>query len=276
MIGKHKNPEAKLLRLQKMFKAMGSVLIAYSGGVDSSFLLKAAADVLGKSVLAVTATSATYPEREKKQAQMLAARLEVNHITIVSEELSCRGFAENTKERCYWCKKELFTKLSQLAKKYKLRHIVDGATYDDINDYRPGMRAAQEMGVHSPLKDLKFRKEDIRCLSKQLGLPTWDKPSCACLASRFPYGIRITRDSLAMVEKAEDMVRRLGIKQVRVRHHGTIAKIEVVPEDIGLLVSRRIRKKLISGLKDIGYVYVTLDMEGYRTGSMNEVLSKGK
>ncbi|MCG2704243.1 MAG: ATP-dependent sacrificial sulfur transferase LarE [Candidatus Omnitrophica bacterium] len=259
-----------------MFKAMGSVLIAYSGGVDSSFLLKAAADVLGKSVLAVTATSATYPEREKKQAQMLAARLEVNHITIVSEELSCRGFAENTKERCYWCKKELFTKLSQLAKKYKLRHIVDGATYDDINDYRPGMRAAQEMGVHSPLKDLKFRKEDIRCLSKQLGLPTWDKPSCACLASRFPYGIRITRDSLAMVEKAEDMVRRLGIKQVRVRHHGTIAKIEVVPEDIGLLVSRRIRKKLISGLKDIGYVYVTLDMEGYRTGSMNEVLSKGK
>lgn len=266
--------QQKFQKLKDILKEIGSAAIAYSGGVDSTFLLKVAYDELGDNIIAVTAKSSTYPEREYKEAQKYIAQFGAKHITIVSEELEIEGFAKNPVNRCYFCKTELFGKVRQEADKYGLKHVLDGSNFDDIGDYRPGMKAAKEQGVRSPLKEAELTKNDIRELSKMLDIPTWNKPSFACLSSRFPYGNEITVQKLSMVDKAEQFLMDMGFNQLRVRHHGDIARIEVAPEDRTKFFNIEIMDKVGSEFKKIGFKYVTLDMLGYRTGSMNEVLSE--
>ena len=262
----------KLNKLKMILKDMGSVLIAYSGGVDSTYLLAVSKEVLGEDVLAVTARSETYPLREYQQAKGIVEQLQVNHLTITTQELEYPNFATNPTNRCYFCKKELFTKLKKIAEKHHMINIADGSNADDVHDFRPGMQALEELRVRSPLKEAGLTKKDIRLLSRQLNLPTWDKPAYACLSSRFPYGTQITIDNLQMVEEAENFLYDLGFKQVRVRHHDTIARIEITPELIRNVVTDDVRLRIVEKLKKIGYHYVTLDIEGYRTGSLNEVL----
>lgn len=259
----------KLQHLKKILLEMESVLIAYSGGVDSTFLLKVAKKVLNGKVVAVTATSSSYPSHELENAKRMAGGLGIKHIIIETFELSDPKFAKNAQDRCYWCKKELFLKLVSLARKHKLNFCLDGSNYDDTNDFRPGMKAAEELGVRSPLKEARLTKMEIRSFSKRLGLPTWSKPSFACLASRFPHGMKITKDNLARVDEAERFLRRLGITQVRVRHHNRMARIEVLKKEMPRLLREGIRNKIVSKFKKLGYVYVAVDLEGYRTGSMN-------
>ncbi|WP_160692767.1 ATP-dependent sacrificial sulfur transferase LarE [Clostridium sp. C2-6-12] len=260
--------------LKDNIKKRGSAAIAFSGGVDSTFLVKVAHEVLGDKVIAVTATSSTYPERELKEAIKYAKNIGIKHLIISSEELDIEGFASNPKNRCYYCKKELFTKIKAVAKENDVEYVFDGSNLDDNGDYRPGMQAARELEVISPLKEANLTKADIRELSKELGLPTWNKPSFACLSSRFPYGKKITIPKLKMVEKAEQFLLDMGIRQVRVRHHGEIARIEVSPEERIKFFDVEAMDKIGEKFKDIGFAYVTLDILGYRTGSMNEVLTE--
>ena len=266
--------EEKFSLLKENIKKRGSAAVAFSGGVDSTFLIKAAHEVLGDKLIAVTATSSTYPERELKEAIKYATDMGVKHIIISSEELEIEGFASNPKNRCYYCKKELFTKIKQVAKDHGVEYVFDGSNLDDTGDYRPGMQAAKELQVVSPIKEAGLTKADVRELSKQLGLPTWNKPSFACLSSRFPYGNKITLPKLKMVEEAEQFLMDMGIRQVRVRHHGEIARIEVSPEERTQFFNIEIMDKIGKKFKSLGFTYVTLDMLGYRTGSMNEVLTK--
>jgi len=266
------NRHRKLEILKEILRETKSALIAYSGGVDSTFLLKIARDTLGSDVLAVTADSPTYPSQEIQEARTLARKLSVRHLTIETEEFSDSNFISNPPDRCYYCKKELFSKLRKIARENHLNHILDGSNLDDEKDFRPGMRAAREFGVRSPLREAGFTKADIRQLSKKLDLATWNKPALACLASRFPYGEPLTKQNLGRVGKAEKLLRDMGMGQVRVRHHGHIARIEVPRGEINRFLSDSFRKKLVDKLKELGYTYVTLDLEGYRTGSMNEVL----
>ena len=268
------NLQEKFQLLKDIIKKRGSAAIAFSGGVDSTFLIKVAHEVLGDKLIAVTATSSTYPERELKEAIEYAKNMGVKHIVISSEELEIEGFASNPKNRCYYCKKELFTKINKVAMENGLEYVFDGSNLDDTGDYRPGMQAAKELEVVSPLKEAGLTKKDIRELSKELGLPTWNKPAFACLSSRFPYGNKITLPKLKMVDKAEQFLLDMGIRQVRVRHHGEIARIEVAPEEREQFFSVEVMDKIGAEFKKIGFTYVTLDMLGYRTGSMNEVLTK--
>lgn len=265
--------EEKFQLLKDNMKKRGSAAIAFSGGVDSTFLVKVAHEVLGDKLIAVTATSSTYPERELKEAIKYAKDMGVKHIIISSEELEIEGFASNPKNRCYYCKKELFTKIKDVAKENGAEYVFDGSNLDDTGDYRPGMQAARELEVVSPLKESQLTKTDIRELSKSLGLPTWDKPSFACLSSRFPYGKKITMPKLKMVDEAEQFLLDMGIRQVRVRHHGEIARIEVSPEERVKFFDIEVMDRIGEKFKKIGFAYVTLDILGYRTGSMNEVLS---
>ena len=262
----------KLSQLRHILHEMGGVLIAYSGGVDSTFLLKVAADTLGDKAVAVTARSLTYPEREYEEGREIAKALGARHITIVSEELEIPEFSDNPPRRCYYCKKELFTKLLQIARQEGLQFVVDGSNLDDETDFRPGRDAAREFGIRSPLSEAGLTKGDIRRFSKDLCLPTWDKPSFACLASRFPYGDKITPEKLHRVAEAEDFLHTLGFKQVRVRDHQDLARIEVVPDDIKRFCEEDIRIQVSERLRKIGYNYVALDLFGYRSGSMNEIL----
>lgn len=264
----------KFQLLKDIIKEKGSAAIAFSGGVDSTFLVKVAYEVLGEKLIAVTATSSTYPERELKEAIKYAKDMGAKHIIISSEELDIEGFASNPKNRCYYCKKELFTKIKDVASENGVKYVFDGSNLDDNGDYRPGMQAARELQVISPLKEAGLTKNDIRELSKELGLPTWNKPSFACLSSRFPYGHKITLPKLKMVDQAEQFLLDMGIKQVRVRHHGEIARIEVAPEEREQFFNIKLMDKIGDKFKEIGFTYVTLDMLGYRTGSMNEVLNK--
>jgi uncharacterized protein len=266
--------DPKLQVLREIVRDMGSVLIAYSGGVDSTLLLSVARDVLGDSVVAVTGTSPTYRQQEYDQARQLAERVGVRHITIASGELDLPEFLANPPDRCYHCKRELFSRLMEVARREGVSHVADGANADDAADFRPGMQAAGELGIRSPLKEAGLTKQDIRLLSKGLGLPTWDKPSMACLASRFPYGDRITPEALRMVAEAEDCLRGLGFDQVRVRHRRDLASIEVPASELGRFADQRLREDVVDRLRAIGYVYVTLDLRGYRSGSMNEALGE--
>lgn len=263
--------EEKLECLRGILRSLESIIIAYSGGVDSTFLSKVAFDVLRDKALAVTASSETYPLSEFQEAVELVSKIGIKHETIVSEELDIPEFSGNPVNRCYYCKKELFTKLKETARNHAFKHVVDGSNFDDIDDHRPGMQAAAELGVRSPLKEAELTKADIRELSRRFGLPTWDKPSFACLSSRFPYGQKITREKLTAVGEAEIFLRGMGIRQLRVRHHDRLARIEINEEDMGLLLQNR--EQIVRKLRELGYTYVTMDLQGYRTGSMNEVLS---
>jgi uncharacterized protein len=261
-----------LKQLKYNIKKMGSMAVAYSGGVDSTFLLKVAHDVLHDHAIAVTARSSTYPEREFKEAVEFTRSAGIKHIVIESEELEIEGFTNNPPDRCYLCKYELFSKIKEVAEKYHIRYIAEGSNVDDLNDYRPGMQAIKELGIISPLKDAGLEKDDIRKLSKQMGLPTWDKPPFACLASRFPYGEKITQEKLAMVDRAEQFLLDLGFKQVRVRHHGDTARIEVAEAERLNFFDLELMDNVYKQFQKIGFAYTSLDLKGYRTGSMNEVI----
>jgi len=264
--------EQKWERLKALLREMQCAVLAYSGGVDSSLLMKAASEVLGPRLIVVTSASETYPPGELEAAKAFARLLGVTHRILRTTELSSEDFVQNSTDRCYFCKKELFGKIRQIADTEGILVILDGSNADDLKDYRPGAKAAREYSVRSPLQEAGFSKSDVRACARMLGLLVWDKPSLACLSSRIPYGTRITPGILQTIHSAEEHMRSLGFREVRVRHYGDTARIEVQTNDFERMLTGDTARKLVAGLKKLGYTYVCLDLEGYRTGSMNEGL----
>ncbi|MEA4893609.1 MAG: ATP-dependent sacrificial sulfur transferase LarE [Peptococcaceae bacterium] len=266
----------KQKELWEILKGLDRAAVAFSGGVDSTFLLHSAKTILGDRLLAVTARSLSFPERELSEARSFCRQYAICHEVVDSEELDIDGFSQNPLNRCYLCKTELFTKIKGIAKQKGIGNVLEGSNADDSGDFRPGLKAVAEQGVLSPLRQAGLHKEEIRRLSKELGLPTWDKQSFACLSSRFPYGESITPERLRMVEVAEQYLLDLGFHQIRVRFHGELARIETDETGYAKMLDREIRGRVYHQFREIGFVYVALDIRGYRTGSMNETLSKAE
>ena len=268
-----KTIETKLKQLEKILGDMGTVLIAYSGGVDSTFLAVTAHEVLGKNSLAVFAASPVAPPMEKEEAETLARQVGLRFRIIESNEMNNADFVSNPPERCYYCKRELFSELKPIALAEGLKWVADGTNADDLSDFRPGRKASAEAGIRSPLLEAGLTKAEIRQLSRAKGLPTWDRPASPCLASRIPYGIPVTAETLNKIARGEQYLHSLGFRQLRLRHHGDIARIEVDTGDIAKVINADIRREIVEHLKALGYKYVALDLTGYRTGSLNEVLN---
>jgi pyridinium-3,5-biscarboxylic acid mononucleotide sulfurtransferase len=262
----------KLAELERLLRDMGRVLVAYSGGVDSTFLLRVAADTLGDDALGVTARSDSYPERELEEATRLAQEMGARHLVVDTHEMETESYVANPNNRCYFCKTELWDTLGPIASQQGFTAMVDGFNADDVGDYRPGAMAAKEHGVRSPLLEAGLTKQEIRALSREMGLATWDKPAMACLSSRVPYGERITREKLEQIDRAENLLRELGYRQLRVRHHGDVARIELATEDMPRFFAEGLAEPIARRIKELGFQYVTLDLLGYRSGSLNEVL----
>ena len=261
--------EEKINKLKVILGDLGSVVVAFSGGVDSTFLLAVASVVLGKNVLAITASSPMIPTWEIKEAKKNARKLKIKHKLIKTSPLENPSLKHNPADRCYICKKGLFVKFLNLADKYNYSYLIDGTNFDDLKGYRPGLKALKELGIRSPLAEAELTKDDIRKYSKIMGLPTWDSPALACLATRIPHGEEITEPRLKQIDQAEEFIRSLGFKQVRVRYHFPIARIEIDPADISRIIGPSIRKVVVEKLKGIGFGYIVIDMEGYRSGSMD-------
>ncbi len=263
---------AKKSRLEAYFQELGSVAVAFSAGVDSTFLLKVAKEVLGDRVIAVTARSCSFPRREFCEAERFCETEKIRQIVVESRELSIEGFRRNQPDRCYLCKRDLFSTIKRIAAEQGIRYVAEGSNMDDSGDYRPGMMAVAELDIKSPLREAGLSKEEIRQLSREMGLASWDKPSFACLASRFVYGEEITEEKLSMVDRAEQRLLDLGFRQVRVRMHGTMARIEILPSEFDKILQPGIAFQINQYLHELGFLYVTLDLGGYQTGSMNRGL----
>ncbi|HEX6212502.1 MAG TPA: ATP-dependent sacrificial sulfur transferase LarE [Methylomirabilota bacterium] len=268
--------QAKYARLVDLLREMQSVVVAFSGGVDSTLLARAAADALGPRALLVTADSETYPEAELAEARRLGELIGLRHLVVRTEELANPEYARNGANRCFFCKDELFGRLAPIAEREGIRTLVYGANLDDLGDHRPGMKAATEHGVRAPLIEAELTKAEIRDLSRAVGLPTWDKPSFACLSSRFQYGDRITADKLRQVDAAESFVRSLGFRQFRVRHHDRLARLEVPLEEIPRLWADGRHEAIVARLRELGYLYVAVDLAGFQSGSANLLLGLGR